>query len=107
MLPSQHRYSLRNNPQFFNNARRIRGGFFTIFYQDTNDAEAQFACIAAKKNFPTAVGRNKVKRQVRALLAPLLSAGQKKNIVITIYEPLKTNEQRTEFQDAIQQVFNL
>jgi ribonuclease P protein component len=102
MFPSRQRFSLRKDPNFFHTARKVRGSFFSILYQcqpgDVN-VPAQAACIATKKNFPTAVGRNTVKRRVRALLSPLLASAHNSEMVVIVHEPLETAAQRKELQE--------
>ncbi len=104
MLPSQHRFSLRKDPNFFNTARKVRGSFFTIFYECKDasfNVPAQATCIAAKKNFPTAVGRNTVKRRIRVLLYPLLSSAKNIVAVVVVHTPLETEAQREELQEKM------
>jgi ribonuclease P protein component len=104
MLPRQQRFSLREHPQFFQTSLKSRGSFFTVFYQGNENIIAQAAYVAAKKNFPTAVGRNKVKRQLRALLSPLLSQKKGKVLVVNIYQPITTSEQKKELQEIVQKI---
>jgi len=104
MLPRSQRFSLREDPEFFHTAHRIRGSFFAIMYRPAETADAQAVFVAAKKNFPTAVARNKVKRQLRELVSPLLAAATHQQIVIMIYKPLEARGQQDEIQKALQTI---
>ena len=124
MFPRLNRFPLRaylkDKPDFFANAHRLRGSFFMIFYQVANTKNgqpddkgiAQAACIVSQKNFPRAVDRNKAKRQVRELISPLLKLalqnGQAGNIqlVVVVYRPIETEEQKEELQDRVETVLN-
>jgi len=119
MFPRLNRFPLRaylkDKPDFFTNARRLRGSFFMIFYQtsDANNGQsktfvaAQAACIVSQKNFPRAVDRNKAKRQVRTLISPLLKRGsqsaQPENVqlVVVVYRPIETESQKEELQSRV------
>src|SRR5260221_5589002 len=104
MFPRTQRFSLRNHPRFFQTAQKLRGSFFTIFYEQTQEEFAQAACVVTKKNFPKATARNTVKRQVRALLSPLLRAAQHKALVVVVFQAIETSDQKKELQVVAQRV---
>lgn len=104
MLPSSQRFSLRKHPDFFEQAHKMRGSFFSVFYQASDTTQAQGVCVVTKKNFPTAVARNKIKRQVRAVLAPLLNHLHNILLVVIVYQPLKNPTQRKEMQEVIERI---
>lgn len=51
---------------------RIRGRLLDLSYTFRREGTPKFACVVSKKVVPLATGRNKVRRQVREALAPLL-----------------------------------
>lgn len=56
----------------------------TIFYKKNNLNKWRIAIVASKKNFPLAVTRNKVKRQLKAIIRELNFQLQSLDIVIII-----------------------
>jgi ribonuclease P protein component len=102
MPTSRSRFLLRQYPDFFTTAHKQRGSFFAIFFQPS-DVNVGGVCVATKKNFPTAVARNRVKRQVRALLSPLFrTQNARLQIVVIVYQPIQTRHQREELQTLLQ-----
>jgi ribonuclease P protein component len=122
MFPRLNRFPLRaylkDHPDFFATAQKLRGSFFMIFYQtEKNGAEdgnqSQAACIVSQKNFPKAVDRNKTKRQVRALISPLLNQvpqnerQERIQLVMVIYRPIETKEQKGALCSKVKIINNL
>ena len=126
MLPRSHRFPLRAHADFFATAGKVRGSFFLVLYKGQSDLQSpnQAAFIATKKNFPTAVARNRIKRQLSELLSPLLRStstahtaqlahpaqsthpAQQLILVVIAYRPLQTNAQRQEILSVVQQLLS-
>lgn len=73
MLPKKHRLQLRQEAPFFTFPYRAQSPSVRIHWRfDKEQTTAQAAVVVSKKNTPTAVQRNRLKRILRATLTPLL-----------------------------------
>ena len=87
MFAKTLRLSLRHSPNFFRNARRSRGNGWQIYSlpHPIGETPSQAAVIVSKSTEPLATKRNTAKRQLRALLTPLLAGSQGQQIVIQLF----------------------
>lgn len=73
MLPKKHRLQLRHKAPFFTFPYCAQSPSVRIHWRfDKEQTTIQAAVVVSKKNTPTAVQRNRLKRIVRATLTPLL-----------------------------------
>lgn len=75
--------------------KKIITNVVTVFYRSTNSVEYKIAIIVSKKNFKKAVIRNKVKRQVRAIINDLKLKLNNLNIVIIVKNNWLHNDYKT------------
>jgi ribonuclease P protein component len=91
MLPKPHRLNLRPERTFFSHSHKKHFPEFSLFYVKAaglKDGPTQGAVIVSKKNFPLATDRNRIKRQARAVLAPLLAQFTGWQVVVQVKKPL-------------------
>ena len=68
MLSRMYRLKRRDVEQVFANGRSKRSRFFMVKWTDGHDGGSQFCVAPGKKIAANAVARNRVKRQIRAML---------------------------------------
>jgi ribonuclease P protein component len=101
MFPIQQRLPLRHLPDFFRRADRKYTPSFSIFWlKIAPTLPAQAAVITSKSATFKAVQRNTMKRQVRALLSPLLKNFSGIGIAVQIKKVLSPEEKTTLIQEV-------
>ncbi len=85
MIPLKNRLQLRKIKDFFSKSQKVRGRFFTFFYQVQKEQLSQVAVIAPKKQLPTAVSRNRIKRRVKAVVLPMIKEKPGLKMAIVVY----------------------
>lgn len=97
---------LRNKKDFsnlFKNKSTYYSSFFIIYAYKNNLGWLRYAIAANKKNFKTAVERNKIKRQIRSIVRGL----ENKNIPADILIIPKNNFFKTDFLNKKNDLINL
>lgn len=112
MLPKQYRLSRADFEAVYKKGRRVRGkSFGLVFLASENKNEpSKLGIVVSKKVLKNAVDRNKLKRQIRAVLikdvVETLPPGRK--IVLTAFSAPKTREFREigeELADLFRKIF--
>jgi ribonuclease P protein component len=82
-MPKESRLTREEMDAFFaSRPRRVSGQYFDLAYTPRSKG-VKSACVVSKKTTPLAVGRNKIRRRVRSILAARLSALQPCALVFT------------------------
>lgn len=89
MLPHKHRLMLRHFPEFFTSAKKLHSPLFSVFYRISDVEECQIALIVPKKCVALSTGRNKIKRQVSAVLLPYCQKKSHLAIAIVVKKVLQ------------------
>ncbi len=108
MLPKENRLSKEAFTKIFKTGRRVRGGVLTLVYIKTQSQEKpKLGIVVSKKTIKTAVGRNKIKRQIRNILIqeilPVLKSGLEG--VIMVY-PGAGEKKFDELRGEIKMIFD-
>jgi ribonuclease P protein component len=80
MLAAKYRIPLAKIPQIMRQGKRLHSDLATLVIWKEALPYPHFAIIVSKKTEPKAVGRNRIKRRVRAIVFELLQAGKFANI---------------------------
>jgi len=108
MLPKNNRLSRADFDLVFKRGRRVRGNFFSLVYLGSGDKKetTKIGIVVSKKAVKKATERNKLKRQIRAVLindmVDSLPSGQK--IVLMASSAPKTRNYQ-ELKDEIIELF--
>lgn len=108
MLPKKYRLSRSDFDLIYKKGRRLRGSNFGIAYlpAENNDESCKIGIVISKKVYPKAVDRNRLKRQLRAILIDdvltTLSSGKK--IVLTAF-PAPTKNKYKGIKEEILDLF--
>jgi ribonuclease P protein component len=104
MLPKKHRLQLRQEAPFFTFPYRAQSPNVRMHWRfDKEQTAAQAAVVVSKKNTPTAVQRNRLKRIVRATLTPLLPLLPSDLQLVVFPKSSNTDAVRRELQELLSQ----
>lgn len=81
----------RDFARIYRKGRSARSGFFRISWMDSRSSKARVAVVVSRKLSTKAVKRNRIKRQVRALVAALQPTIMPIDLVIQIQPQPLTN----------------
>ncbi|MBI4032724.1 ribonuclease P protein component [Candidatus Berkelbacteria bacterium] len=95
----------RDFARIYRKGRSARSGFFRISWMDTRALQARVAVVVSRKLSTKAVKRNRIKRQVRAIVTELQPQVLPVDLVIQIQpQPLERftfAAMRTELRDLL------
>ena len=105
MLPRRHRLSRQRHIRAVLRAgRRHQGVFMTVRRQASNTSEAHITFVVSRRVDKRATVRNKIKRRLRSVVAPLLPTLQRLDLVVVTH-PAATkatfSELKKELQDLL------
>ncbi len=100
MLPKAYRLPLRHLPEFFSRSQRIFFGGNVIYFAAA-EGNTRAAVVVSKKSVALSTERNALKRQVRALITPLLPLYPGKQFVVVIRKKMDS-QQFTHLQQKIE-----
>lgn len=85
MLPKKKRLTTKEFSHFFSSGKRIHGAYLQLIYTPSPVFHA--AAVAGKKVAKTAVGRNKLRRRLYAVLYRISRARELTGVYILIAKP--------------------
>lgn len=107
MLPQQNRLQLRNQPDFFQHAKRVYSPLFIIFWQKNTQPIFQATVIVSKKVSGKSTERNALKRKVRNALLPYSKENRSVKVIISVHPKMNVSsfeEIEQELQKTISRI---
>lgn len=85
MLPKTNRLQLRQEKDFFIQAKRKNFSLFQILYRASTSPETQFAIVVPKKIYKSSAKRHKLVRQMRQILLQNKDKFDRKQVVVVMF----------------------
>jgi ribonuclease P protein component len=102
LLPRRNRIKKTDFKRIFRESKAIRTATFTLLYTKNADTKnSQFAVVISNKVEPKAAKRNRVKRQIKAILQDLESKIKEPLKIVVICKPDITKLKFKEIQGLI------